>query len=90
MNSSTAAKKALDKKSPYFKLMQKVENHFKLIMENKSSPPEEVAKVILQAVMSENLELRYTVGSDASSIIQARTNKSDNEFQQMMMKDFLM
>lgn len=53
MNSSTTAKKALDPKSPYFKLMQKVKNHFKSNMENEPFSPEEVAKVILQAVMSE-------------------------------------
>ena len=87
MNSSTAAKKALDPKSPYFKLMQKVKNHFKSNMENEPSSPEEVAKVILQAVMSEYPKLRYTVGTDASRIIQARTNMPDKEFQQIV-KDF--
>jgi NAD(P)-dependent dehydrogenase (short-subunit alcohol dehydrogenase family) len=45
MNSSAPAKKALDPKSPYFSLMQKMENRFKSMMENESSPPEEVAKV---------------------------------------------
>jgi len=70
--------------------MQKVESRFRSNMENASSPPEAVAKVILQAVMSENPELRNTVGSDASRIIQARTNMPNNEFQQMMMKDFSM
>ena len=50
-------------------------------MESASSPPEEVAKVILQAVTSENPELRYTVGNDATSIIKARTNMPDKEFQ---------
>ena len=87
MNSSTAAKKALDPKSPYFKLMQKVKNNFKSNLENESSLPEEVAKVILQAVMSEYPKLRYTVGTDASRIIQARTNMPDKEFQQIV-KDF--
>jgi NAD(P)-dependent dehydrogenase (short-subunit alcohol dehydrogenase family) len=87
MNSSTTAKKALDPKSPYFKLMQKVKNHFKSNMENEPSSPEEVAKVILQAVMSEYPKLRYTVGTDASRIIQARTNMPDKEFQQIV-KDF--
>src|SRR5829696_2876305 len=54
INSSTSAEKALDPKSPYFPLMQKVKNHFKSMMENasSSSPPEEVAKVILQAITS--------------------------------------
>ncbi len=59
-------------------------------MESASSPPEEVAKVILQAVISENPELRYTVGNDATSIIKARTNMPDKEFQKKIMQDFSM
>jgi NAD(P)-dependent dehydrogenase (short-subunit alcohol dehydrogenase family) len=80
MNSRIIAKKAQDPKSPYFSLIQKVENNFKLMMENESSPPEEVAKTILGAVTSDNPQLRYTVGSDAATMIQARVSKSDNEF----------
>src|SRR5919198_567478 len=62
MNSSITAKKALDPKSPYFSLMQKLEKNFKSMMmyNASSSPPEEVAKIILQAVMSESPQLRYT------------------------------
>src|ERR671918_254861 len=37
INSSTPAEKALDPKSPYFQLMQKVKNYFKSMMENASS-----------------------------------------------------
>jgi NAD(P)-dependent dehydrogenase (short-subunit alcohol dehydrogenase family) len=90
INSSTSAEKALDSKSPYFSLTQKVKNHFKSMMENasSSSPPEEVAKVILQAITSENPQLRYTVGNDAATIIQARMNMSDNEFKKMIMQNF--
>src|SRR5918995_400017 len=70
MNSSASAKKALDPKSPYFSLMQKIENNFKSMLKNaSSSPPEEVAKVILQAIMSENPQLRYTVGDDAATFL---------------------
>jgi len=89
VNSDTSAKKTLDPKSPYFSLMQKVENHFKSMMENvsSSSPPEEVAKVILQAVRSKNPELRYTVGT---TIIQARMNMPDREFRKMIMQNFSM
>jgi NAD(P)-dependent dehydrogenase (short-subunit alcohol dehydrogenase family) len=90
INSSTSAKKALDPKSPYFSLMQKVENHFKSMMENESSPPEEVAKVILQATTSENPQLRYTVGDDADTIIQARMNMPDKEFRKMIIQNFSM
>ena len=88
INSSTSAEKALDPKSPYFPLMQKVKNHFKSMMENASSPPEEVAKVILQAITSENPQLRYSVGNDAATIIQARMNMSDNEFKKMIIQSF--
>ena len=76
MNSSASSKKALDPKSPYFLLMQKVENNFKSMMENASSPPEEVARVILQALTSKNLQLRYTVGDDATTLIQAKRTMS--------------
>jgi NAD(P)-dependent dehydrogenase (short-subunit alcohol dehydrogenase family) len=90
INSSTTAEKALDSKSPYFSLTQKVKNHFKSMMENasSSSPPEEVAKVILQAITSKNPQLRYTVGNDAATIIQARMNMPDNEFKKMIMQNF--
>ena len=88
MNSSIFAKKAQDPKSPYFSLIQKVENNFKLMMENKSSPPEEVAKVILGALTSKNPQLRYTVGDDAATMIQSRMNMSDNEFKKMIMQNF--
>jgi len=51
-------------------------------MENTSasSPPEEVAKVILQVIRSTNPKLRYAVGNDVASIIQAKTTMSDTEF----------
>jgi NAD(P)-dependent dehydrogenase (short-subunit alcohol dehydrogenase family) len=39
MKSSVLAKKALDPKSPYFSQIQKVENKFKSMLENASSPP---------------------------------------------------
>lgn len=79
MNSRRIAKKALNPKSPYFSLMQKVNNHFQSKMEN-ASPPEGVAKVILHALTTENPQLRYTVGNEAATIIQARMNMSDKEF----------
>jgi NAD(P)-dependent dehydrogenase (short-subunit alcohol dehydrogenase family) len=88
MNSSIIAKKAQDPKSPYFSLIHKVENNFKLMMENESSPPEEVAKAILGVVTSENPQLRYTVGNDAATMIQARVNMSDNQFKKMIMQNF--
>jgi len=90
MNSSIIAKKAQDPKSPYFPLTQQLERSFKSAMENTSasSPPEEVAKVILQAVTSHTPKLRYAVGNDAASIIQAKTTMSDTEFGGLIKQQF--
>ena len=89
LNSSSSAKKALDPKSPYFSLSQKLSDNFKSMMESEStSSPEEVAKVILQAVTSENPQLRYSVGDDAANLIHARENMPDKEFRKMIMKNF--
>jgi NAD(P)-dependent dehydrogenase (short-subunit alcohol dehydrogenase family) len=91
MNSSVFAKKALDPKFPYFPVTKKVENHFKSMMDNStsSSPPEEVAKTILQAVTSENPQLRYTVGNDAAGLMQAKRTMSDEEFGNLIKQQFL-
>jgi len=90
MNSSMIAKKAVDPKSPYFSLTQQLERSFKAAMENTSasSPPEEVAKVVLQAVKSESPKLRYAVGNDAASLIQSKTTMSDTEFGGLIKQQF--
>ena len=89
MNSSIMAKKAADRESPYFSLMQKVENHFKSMMDNPStSQPEEVAKVILQAITSEKPQLRYTAGNDAATVMQAKKTMSDSEFGNLIKQQF--
>jgi NAD(P)-dependent dehydrogenase (short-subunit alcohol dehydrogenase family) len=89
MNSSVLAKKALDPKSPYSSLMQKVENSFESMLKNAASPPEEVAKVILQAISSESPLLRYTAGNDADDIIRAKTTMSEAEFANSIKQQFL-
>jgi NAD(P)-dependent dehydrogenase (short-subunit alcohol dehydrogenase family) len=90
MNSSMIAKKAQNPSSPYFSLTQQLERSFKSAMENtsESSPPEEVAKVVLQAVTSDSPKLRYAVGNDAASLIQAKTTMSDTEFGGLIKQQF--
>jgi NAD(P)-dependent dehydrogenase (short-subunit alcohol dehydrogenase family) len=89
INSSISAKKAQDPKSPYFSLTQKLDNSFKMMMASPTSlHPQEVAKVILQAVLSENPHLRYTVGGDADALIDARKNLPDVEFRNIIKKNF--
>jgi hypothetical protein len=58
------------------------------MMENESSPPEEVAKVILQAITSENPQLGYTVGRDAETMIEARVNMPEKQFKKMITQKF--
>jgi hypothetical protein len=70
--------------------MQKVENSFKSMLENTSSPPEEVAKVVLQTVTSESPQLRYTVGNDAATILQAKRTMSDAEFGDFIKQQFIL
>ncbi len=89
MNSSIWANKAQDPKSPYFSQLQKIKDHFKSMMGNESSPPDEVAKVILEAITSENPQLRYTVGQDAATLIQARVNMPEPQFKKMIVQNFL-
>jgi len=90
MNSSMIAKKAQNPSSPYFSLTQQLERSFKSAMENtsESSPPEEVAKVVLQAVTSDSPKLRYAVGNDAANMIKAKTTMSDTEFGGLIKQQF--
>jgi hypothetical protein len=57
-------------------------------MEQNSIHPSEVAKVILQAVISDNPDFRYVVGKDAAAILETRRSMSDREFQNSMKKQF--
>lgn len=81
MNSSVLAKRASVENSPYYSFTKKIESYFKSMMDNpESSNPEEVAKVILHAVTSDNPQLRFTVGNDASAIVQAKRKMSELDF----------
>lgn len=84
-----AAKKAMDPNSPYAELTQKVSTGLKMLLEH-GTPPEEVAKVILKAVTSDNPDPRYLAGNDAAMIMEARKNMSDAEFEKFMKKEILM
>jgi len=48
--------------------------------------PSEVAKVILQAVTTDNPDFRYVVGKDAAMALESRRNMSDSEFQNVIKK----
>ena len=78
MASKTTSPDDID--SPYKQIVNNVSESFKQ-MEQNTIHPSEVAKVILQAVLSDNPDFRYVVGKDAAAILEARRNMPDREFQ---------
>jgi len=58
------------------------------MLENASSSPDLVAKVVLQAVTSENPSLRYLAGKDVETWIEAKRSMSDDEFYKMVKQSF--
>jgi NAD(P)-dependent dehydrogenase (short-subunit alcohol dehydrogenase family) len=86
-NGMVIAKKSQNPNSPYSQIMQKMSTSFEHMLENASSP-DLVAKVVLQAVTSENPSLRYLAGKDVEMWIEAKRNKSDDEFYKIMKQSF--
>ena len=77
------------KTSLYSQLTQKIIKGFEPILESSSSSlPSNVAKVIYQAIESTNRQVRYLVGKDAASIINARQNLSDKELENWIKESF--
>ena len=59
-----------------------------MVSNTSTSQPEEVAKTILKAITSESPQLRYTVGNDADTIIQAKRTMPDTDFVDLIKKQF--
>jgi NAD(P)-dependent dehydrogenase (short-subunit alcohol dehydrogenase family) len=86
-NGMVIAKKSQNSNSPYSQIMQKMSTSFEHMLENASSP-DLVAKVVLQAVTSENPSLRYLAGKDVEIWVEAKRNMSDDEFYKMIKQSF--
>jgi NAD(P)-dependent dehydrogenase (short-subunit alcohol dehydrogenase family) len=82
-NSAVVAKKSQDLNSPYTQITQKMFSAFEEMLKNASSP-ELVAKVVLEAVTNQNPNFRYLAGKDVETLLDAKRNKSDEEFYKMM------
>jgi NAD(P)-dependent dehydrogenase (short-subunit alcohol dehydrogenase family) len=78
------AKKSQDPSSPYSQMMQKVAI-VSSQLEQSGSTPDLVAKVILNAVTSENPNLRYLVGKDVEEWVKSKNSMTDAEFHKMML-----
>jgi hypothetical protein len=74
--------------NPYSQIMQKMGASFEPMLENGSSA-DVVAKVVLNAVTSENPSLMYLAGKDIESLKEAKRNMSDEEFYRMMKQNLV-
>jgi NAD(P)-dependent dehydrogenase (short-subunit alcohol dehydrogenase family) len=88
VNGLVAAKKSQDPNSPYSQIMQKMAASFESLLENGSSA-DVVAKVVLNAVTSENPSPKYLAGKDIETLMEAKRSMSDEEFSKMMMQNFM-
>jgi short-subunit dehydrogenase len=81
------AKSSSDSNSPYSQFGNKILKAYKEMEQNTISPSV-VAKTILDAITSNNPQLRYVVGEDAAKTLDARKNTPDNEFGDLIKKQF--
>src|SRR5918912_1313841 len=86
----SAASTTNDRNSPYADITEKRLAGFKPRFKN-GTPPIEVAKVILNAITSKNIqsEMRYLVGNDALKLMAIMKNKPDKEFRRLVMEGVL-
>jgi short-subunit dehydrogenase len=81
------AKSSSDSNSPYSQFGNKILKAYREMEQNTISPSV-VAKTILDAITSNNPQLRYVVGEDAAKTLDARKNMPDNEFGDLIKKQF--
>jgi NAD(P)-dependent dehydrogenase (short-subunit alcohol dehydrogenase family) len=80
--------KAADPNSPYLSILQAMQKAFERYSGQETTQPEEVAKVILKAVTSDNPEIRYVIGNDAIQLMEAKKRMSDLEFEGLINQQF--
>jgi short-subunit dehydrogenase len=87
---SVMSKKSEDNSSisPYSSIIQKIDSSISSMVEH-ATPPEEVAKAILHAVISNNPKLRYLVGNDMIMMAETKKSMSDEDFRKMMMQSII-
>jgi len=88
VNGMVVAKKSQDPNSPYMQIIQKMATVLENMMEN-GSPPDLVAKVVLNAVTNESPTLRYLAGKDVEAWLDSKRNMSDEEFYKMMKQNLM-
>jgi NAD(P)-dependent dehydrogenase (short-subunit alcohol dehydrogenase family) len=87
LSNAKVGQKTAEPSSPYAPKLQTLQKAWGPIFDE-GTPPEEVAKVILKAVTSDNPSMRYMVGDDALQMMQARKGMSDLEFEGLVKRQF--
>ena len=82
------SEKSSKKSSSYSNSLKKIQKNIELMQEH-ATHPIEVAKVILQALKTDEPKQRYVVGNDAAMILEAKKSLSDIEFKKMMMQNII-
>jgi NAD(P)-dependent dehydrogenase (short-subunit alcohol dehydrogenase family) len=72
---------------PYRQIIDNVSEIFSKMTENVIHPSE-VAKVVVDAVTSDDPEFRYVVGTDANMMIDAKKNMSEREYEHFVKGQF--
>jgi NAD(P)-dependent dehydrogenase (short-subunit alcohol dehydrogenase family) len=76
---NSADKTYWDKQSPYVQLLRRTGKLYKLELQNPGLP-EDVARLVVDAVKSERPPLRVIAGEDARQLIEGRRNMSDEDW----------
>jgi len=87
-NDMVFAKNANEPNSPYLQMMQRMGGNWQYMVENGSSA-ELVARVIIDAIMSKDGNIRFIAGKDMEGWMEARKGMSDPEFFKMMKQNLL-
>ena len=88
ISNGIVGQKATEPSSPYAPMVQTIQKTVPRVLDQ-ATPPEEVAKVILKAVTSENPDFRYLVGKDAFQMNEARKGMSDQAFRDLVRQQIL-
>ena len=80
--------KTMKPDSPYSRLVEVREANRNSMVESISIMPEEVARMVLEAINSDSPDLRNVVGHDALRLLDSRMNMSESEFKRFMMGTF--
>jgi NAD(P)-dependent dehydrogenase (short-subunit alcohol dehydrogenase family) len=79
IKSAVLAKKSRDPKSPYIQIMKGMESGMAKLIEN-AAEPEYVAKVVVDAIMDKNPQIRYLAGKDVEQLMGIKNKMSDEDF----------